>query len=45
MDEKKDYTATQEQFGKICQSIGTSRQNCHYALFGKTENMLLWGYS
>lgn len=23
--------------GKICQSIGTSRQNCHYALFGKTE--------
>ena len=42
MDEKKDYTAT---VGKICQSIGTSRQNCHYALFGKTENMLLWGYS
>ena len=31
--------------GKICQSIGTSCPNCYYALFGKAENVLFWGYS
>ncbi len=31
--------------GKICQGIGTSCPNCHYALFGKAENVLFWGYS
>ena len=45
MDEKKDYTATQEQLARFAKALGHPARIAIMHFFGKTENMLLWGYS
>lgn len=44
MDEKKDYTATQEQLARFAKALGHPARIA-IMHFWQNRNMLLWGYS
>ncbi len=45
MEEKKDYTVTQEQLARFAKALGHPARIAIMHFFGKAENVLFWGYS